>query len=362
MSANHILITGATGVVGSAILKKYICNSNDTIYVVVRGLNPEERIKKVLDFWDIYSEKNFSRITIINSNTEALNFGLSLNEFKSLGESLSLIVHAAANVNLSQEKDLATQSELDSIENILKLMSYNLNCKLEHVSTVGVKGISNISLSEKHVNEQTHFFNSYEYAKFQVEKRLQKSIKEGFKVTIHRPSMVVGETSNGKTINFQVFHFILRLMTGKITFGYFPPILNWKLDTIPCDFVAQVIFLSSQQESTIGQVYHLCSNIDESLSLKEISNLIRKSTPLNNKQIGSFKTVSYFIFIFIFHIIKTLPLPSKTKRRIELFPMFLKYTKQQQIFENHLTIKHFSMLDWPKPKTYLLKSIQYYFR
>lgn len=359
---NNILVTGATGVVGSELLRLLLLNSKNKIILLMRGKKPEERLQSVFSFLELDYNEYKNRIEIINSSIESENFNLTKSTFEVLAKSLGQIYNCAANVNLTQDYRIAKLEADQSFKNLEQLLLINRNIKLDHVSTVGVKGKRKAGLTEDKIDLNHDFFNSYEAVKAYLEVQTYKLMSEGYLITIHRPSMVVGNSVSGKIIHFQIFYFLLRLISGELTFGFIPPILNLKLDTVSSDFVAKLIVQSSLDKNSIGKIIHQCSGPEISLSLGEILEIYNNISVQLNKPRRKPVVLPKIVFYCISHLIKRFPLSSKWKTRIELFPQLLDYASQEQVFLNDTTKRTYQHLKWMHPNDYLPQTMQFYLK
>jgi thioester reductase-like protein len=359
---NKCLLTGATGVVGSAVLKKILLHSDDGVNLLIRGSDSKEKLKLVFKFLNLDFSVYQDRIQIINAAIEDKHYNLEIVDFQNLAESISAVFHCAASVDLMQDQSEAMQQSTAAMENIFELLRINPQIKLEHVSTVGVNGRSGNSLTEARIDTQRLFFNSYELTKARVEELIYAKMDQGFKINIHRPSMVVGEKLTGRIIHFQIFYFLLRLFSGELTFGLLPPILHRKLDTIPSDFVAEVLFNCSRTTSLNQKIIHHCSGPDASLTFEQIQimyNQIKAQFNLPKKKI-TILPVNFFENTAA--LASFLPLGEKWKTRLQLVPQLLSYAQQDQIFQNQSTRELFLSTKWPMPQQYLEQSIVYYLK
>jgi thioester reductase-like protein len=357
---SKFFITGVTGVVGSAVLKKVLLTTESPVIVLIRGDNPTERLMKVLLFLKFETDRYLERIEIINSSVEDKHFKMENNQFIEFSKSIYSIFHCAANVDLTQNYQDALSSALTSIDNILSILEHNPACKLEHVSTVGVKGKSTEGLKEERIGDNSLFFNSYEFSKAEVERKLYSAMDKGFKITIHRPSMVVGSQIDGSIIHFQIFYFLLRVVSGELTKGILPALLHHKLDTIPSDFVADLIFASHTRPELIGQFVHSCSGPELSITLGQLSTLMNLEKSKFEIPTLTLRLVPLFIITILSNLMKSIPLNDKWKKRMKLLPQLLEYAGQEQAFLNHDTRIRFPEKVWPIPVSYLPLSIQYY--
>ncbi len=157
---------------------------------------------------------------------------------------------------MNLELEVARQHALGSAKNIVELA---LACeasgslqKIEYVSTVGVAGRMPGILPESWITQPREFHNTYEQAKAEAEDYLREQIEQhNLPVTVHRPSMVVGDSKTGKIIHFQVFYYLCEFIAGRRTLGILPYFGDAVVDTVPVDYVAQVIKWSSDQ----GKIY-----------------------------------------------------------------------------------------------------------
>lgn len=83
---------------------------------------------------------------------------------------------------------------------------------MEAVSTVGVGGRYYGALPEQWLNTPRNFHNTYEQSKAEAEIILKTEVDQGMPITVHRPSMIVGDSQTGRILNFQIFTICLNLL------------------------------------------------------------------------------------------------------------------------------------------------------
>src|SRR6185503_1340820 len=98
------------------------------------------------------------------------------------------------------------------------------------------------------------FHNTYESSKAEAERLVLAAIDGGLPVTIHRPSMVVGDSRTGKAIRPQVFQFLAGFLAGGQTAGFVPKLTGVQLDTVPSDYVAAAIHWASRTPKATGRI------------------------------------------------------------------------------------------------------------
>ena len=267
-SLKHYFVTGATGVVGSALVPLILENQDTEVSLLLRADSDEQlcnRLNQLFDYWEF--DKNDSklraRITPLRGDVKSRAFGLHAKDYARLADSCTHIVHSAGDVRMNRTIEEARGSAIGSAEKIVALakdcMANGNLAKIEIVSTVGVGGRMT-DVPEQWLSNQRKFHNTYEQAKAEAEDFIRKQMEDyALPLTIHRPSMVVGDTKSGKIIHFQIFYYLCEFLSGKQTQGLLPYLEGVTLDTIPVDYVARAIHFSSLSQSAIGKVIHLCS-------------------------------------------------------------------------------------------------------
>uniref|UniRef100_A0A0K8SMN4 Fatty acyl-CoA reductase n=2 Tax=Lygus hesperus TaxID=30085 RepID=A0A0K8SMN4_LYGHE len=141
-----ILITGATGFMGKALVQKILrsCPEVSTIYVVVRpkkGTSPQDRwsqITKLPLFDKLKSEQPnaLEKVVAIEGESTADQFGISEENQQELIENINIVYHVAASVRFTEELISAIQLNIKSTYSMLELAKRmkNLHCFV-HTST-----------------------------------------------------------------------------------------------------------------------------------------------------------------------------------------------------------------------------------
>lgn len=271
-----VLVTGATGVVGGAFVTELAKRPETEIYLLVRpkdGKDPEARVQALLSRW----EGADARFRGLMGDVSLPRLGLSPADYDFLRDRITHVVHAAASVKLDQSEEQARENCVLPLKSVLELIeaSGRPHAKLEFVSTVGVLGKSRAPLIEEFFREPRSFHNTYEQAKSEAEVLLEREAKRsGLRFTIHRPSMVVGDSVSGEIAHFQVFSFILKLLSGTVTAGILPRLGEFKLDTVASDWVAKAIRASMESEDSIGKCLNLCSGPHAAIGLGELISIL----------------------------------------------------------------------------------------
>jgi len=206
--------------------------------------------------------------------------------------------------------------------------------KFEYVSTVGVAGKRPGALPEIWMDEPREFHNTYEQAKAEAEEIIRSAIvDEGLPVTVHRPSMVIGDSRDGRIIHFQIFYFICEFLSGRKTLGLFPDFGEVQLDVIPVDWVAEAIVAASRDPATAGRIFHLCSGPDRAPRLEALKATVRGAFKSHGMRVPWGIRLPRGGFAALARLAAQLA-PAAQRKALSTLPIYLDYLADRQGFDN----------------------------
>lgn len=366
----NILVTGATGVIGSALIPRLMDEHETVIHLIVRAKSTDhlqQRMASLFEFWD-WNTSDLSlggRLHAYRGDVCRPKLGLNDADHSQLIREVSHVIHSAGTVKLNRTIEQARKSAVGAAERIVAFcrscQSSGRFSKLDYVSTVGVAGCLPGLVPEEPLTQPRTFHNTYEQAKAEAETYLWDEMSNDLPTTIHRPSMVVGDSRTGKVIHFQVFYHLSEFLAGRRTLGVVPDTGDAALDIIPSDYVAQAIQLASNEEDAVGRVFHLCSGPDDMVNLMELGRAAHSACLDHGKRPRKLRCISLPKFQKLFTVAK-LTTTGRTRRLLHTLPAFLAYLAERQQFSNSAT-KSWLMshgIDTPAHRTCLPTMLAYY--
>jgi thioester reductase-like protein len=336
----HIFLTGGTGVIGSALIPQLLGNEDVRLTVLVRAESQahlESRGEKLVQFCGVDGKAFTHRIRFMAGDVCRERFALPVSEYLDLINKITGIIHCAGVVKLNQTLAAARRDAIDPVENVLRLaQSARKLRKIDAVSTIGVAGRLPGVIPEQRLSCERQFHNTYEQAKAEAEELLWRGMEQGMPITIHRPSMVVGDSRNGAIPHFQVFYYLCDFLTGGRTFGLLPAFGDAALDIVTSDYVAKVIGHTAVHETAIGSVLHLCAGVVPDLKLAELAERVRAIYASLGRPCRTPRHVPLSMFRRFVQLSSWLG----TKRMRKLagaLPFFLAYLDEAQEFSIHST-------------------------
>lgn len=257
-----VLITGATGLVGSYLLKVLLQNRYK-VYVLSRskdGKNAKDRVIDILKFWDndIVS-KNSHNLSVLEGDITKKNLGLNKQSIDLLKNEIEEIFHCAAITEFNYPLQEIRKVNVEGTKNILDLA---LECKrfkkVSHISTAYVCGDYKGIFKEEDFDVGQKFNTTYEQSKFEAEKLIQDYRKKGLWIDIFRPPIILGDSKTGKVLSFKrSFYQFLHALNLEI-FNCFPnPNKENYFNIVFVDELCQsIICISSQASIMRNKNYH----------------------------------------------------------------------------------------------------------
>lgn len=260
-----VLLTGATGFLGSHILFQLLNDTDAEITCLVRN---KERLFNVLEHYFGTGHKSYiDRVHYLEGDIELSNFGLSDDVYNELIDDIDSFIHTAANVrHFGMFEDFYKTNVLGTKEAIS--FCKKSNAMLHHVSTMSVSGdgatkqnIVNPRFSESNLYiGQDYQSNVYIHTKYLAEKEVVDALEHGLNACIHRVGNLMWRKSDGKfQMNIKENGFINRLFAFK-KLGIIPDMFaDLQVDITPIDQCAEAIVLLANSAKK-SEIYHVINH------------------------------------------------------------------------------------------------------
>ncbi len=333
-----VLITGASGVVGSALVPHFLDEPETRVVLLLRAESAErlrQRSDSLFEFWKISpGDPRAARVEALRGDVSVPRLGLNEANYRAVAARVTHVVHSAGNVKLNQSLAEARRDNLDALRHVLGLArDCGRFAKLDHVSTVGVAGRARGLVPEAPLTGSRAFHNAYEEAKAEAESLLFDEVRAGLPATVHRPSMVVGDSRTGAVLRFQVFYHLSRFLAGMNTWGVVPDTGGYQLDLIPVDYVARMIHLANGSPETAGRVFHLASGPDLAPRLSDLRDRLRSYFRDKGERLPRLRILGRGWVRALLPLFGWMA-PAKARRAFQGLHLFLDYLDEEQTFAN----------------------------
>ncbi len=261
MSCERLLLTGATGYVGGALLGLLSGSTARQFVLLTRRPEQLERVGRLGQF------------NLVQGDILRPRFGLSDHTYAELAEQITEIIHCAADTRFGISLQAARQVNTEGTQTIL---DFAVRCrrlkKFAHLSTVYVVGRSAGCFSESRIRHQNGFCNAYQQSKYEAEELIWQAMEE-VPAAIFRISSLLGDSFTGTVQQFNHLHRLIRLLPQNVL-PVAPGHPDALIDLVASDWVMAALAFLFESAFAPGRFYHLCAGPENSLKLHEIIDLV----------------------------------------------------------------------------------------
>jgi len=260
----HILLTGATGFLGAALLRALLDETRAQVWCLVRARDERhaaERIRTALTRRGLNAEEHETRIVPLCGDLEAPGLGLPRERFAHLAEILDAIIHNGARVSAVEPYTRLRAANVLGTQEVLRLATLARAIPVHYISTAAAAvamGDGSEPIDEgRRVPAQRVLPMGYVASKWMAESLMWAAGSRGLPVTVYRPSRIGGDTASGNTDTDDVLWQLLRAM---LVLGAVPDLLHGEglvLDLVPVDWVARAVVGLMRRPESLGKAHHL---------------------------------------------------------------------------------------------------------
>ncbi|MGW1915754.1 thioester reductase domain-containing protein [Streptomyces sp. NPDC002076] len=254
----RILLTGATGFLGSHMLLDLLRHSDAHVYCLVRAADEEAAVTRLGEALRSYrlpwSSEVRRRVTVLPGDIRRPRLGLSDELWHTLAHELDSVVGVAAAVDFLRGYQSLRASNVLGALTLAELAATGRPKPLHHISSIAVfneVGITSMGEDDPlaHVDR---LVSGYDQSKWAAEVALRRARDHGLVVTALRPGGIGGHTKTG-AYNPQ------DLSSGLISaFGRFRTVPAFRcLNAAPVDWVSRVAAAAICEPDAWGYDYNL---------------------------------------------------------------------------------------------------------
>jgi thioester reductase-like protein len=272
-------ITGFPGFIADRLLERLA--RNDCRFILLVQPSWLDRARHEIDRIAGLSRCSTEDFRIVIGDITQPHLGLSHDDLQLTQQQTTRIFHLAALYDLAVPCEPAMRVNVSGTRNVIEFArSFPRLRHFHHVSTCYVAGKREGVILETELRHDAGYRNFYEESKYLSELAVE-AMKDQLPVTIHRPSVVCGDSKTGETVKYDgVYYLILYLLRfpwlSAINIGNERVSLN----LVPVDFVVDAMAALAFDENAIGKTVQLADPAP--LTTNELFNTIARSA--NGKQ------------------------------------------------------------------------------
>lgn len=264
-----ILLTGATGFLGSRVLSLLLKNTDAVIHCPVRAesaLDAQRRIQKTFVRYGIDPQPDPARVQAFPADLSLPQFGCDADVYARLCHDIDTIYHCAATVNMVAGYEALRGANITATQNILRLALTGCRKTLHYASTLSVfvgsdQNTGRLLETDKLENVQT-LYGGYAQTKFAAEWMLLNIPDAAVPISHYRFGLITGDTTSGIGAAQDFLAMFARGISG---IGYIPAEYRDRLriDITPIDYAAKAMVQLATHAPC--DIYHIANT--DSLSL-----------------------------------------------------------------------------------------------
>lgn len=187
------------------------------------------------------------------------DLGLTREDQKAARNEATVLFHLAAIYDLAVARERAMLVNVNGTQNVNRFAQTLPNLRHYHyVSTCYVAGRRTGLIREDELQHEAGFRNYYEETKYLAEREVE-ALKRALPVTIHRPSVVCGDSRTGETAKYDGVYYLINYLRMQPSLLSLVNIGNRevRLNVVPIDFVVEAMATLAFDERAAGKTVQL---------------------------------------------------------------------------------------------------------
>src|ERR1041385_3087461 len=291
-----LFITGFPGFIANRLLERLARKDCDFILLVQpalvsHALTELERITEL-------TGRNRGDFQIVEGDIRQPRLALGDVEVELVQRETTRVFHLAAVYDLAVPQDLAMRVNAGGTRNVVELARAFPNLRqFHHVSTCYVAGKREGVILETELKHDAGYRNFYEESKYLAELEVE-SAKPDLPITIHRPSVVCGDSQTGETGKYDgvyyLIYYLLKWPSVLLLINIGNHVVS--LNLVPVDFVVDAMAALAFDERAIGKTLQLAD--PSPLTTNQLFNAIANSIDGHRSHITApAKWVRFFLML-----------------------------------------------------------------
>ncbi len=272
LAEETFFLTGFPGFIASRLLRR-LAKEGGRFLLLVQPAFAERAQQELISVAE-QVDRPLSDFALVPGDITEPDLGMSPADLENARSSSTILFHLAAIYDLAVARDLGLRVNVGGTRNVNNFARSLPGLRHYHyVSTCYVAGKRTGRILEDELRHEAGFRNYYEETKYLAELEVE-ALKAELPVTIHRPSVVCGDSRSGETAKYDGIYYLIRYLLK------WPAVLSAfnignndvALNLVPVDFVVEAMATLAQDPLSIGKTVQLAD--PEPLTTRELFDTI----------------------------------------------------------------------------------------
>jgi nucleoside-diphosphate-sugar epimerase len=275
MSADEtVFLTGFPGFIASRLLRR-LAKEGGRFLLLVQPAFAGRAQKELLSIAE-HAGRSLSDFALLPGDITQPDLGMSPPDLEAARSQSTTLFHLAAIYDLAVARDVGLCVNVDGTHNVNNFAGSLPHLRHYHyVSTCYVAGKRTGRILENELRHEAGFRNYYEETKYLAELEVE-TLKRELPITIHRPSVVCGDSRSGETAKYDgvyyLIHYLLKWPSVLSVFNIGNS--DVALNLVPVDFVVEAMATLAEDPHSVGKTVQLAD--PEPLTTRELFNTIAR--------------------------------------------------------------------------------------
>lgn len=214
---------------------------------------------------------------VLEGDITRADLGLSAADIEVAKSEATVLFHLAAVYDLAVAREVGVRVNVEGTRNVNRFaLGLPALKRYHYVSTCYVAGRRTGLILETELRHEAGFRNFYEETKYLAELEVE-ALKRELPVTIHRPSVVCGDSRTGETAKYDGVYYLinyLRMWPGALSLANIGN-ADVRLNVVPVDFVVEAMVALASDDGSAGQTVQLAD--PDPLTTEELFDIISRN-------------------------------------------------------------------------------------
>jgi phthiocerol/phenolphthiocerol synthesis type-I polyketide synthase E len=253
-----VLLTGATGFLGAFLLHELLARTAGAVWCLVRAEDAErgwERLREAARRFRL-PDPEPRRVRVVPGDLREAEAVCARHCGGELGRRVGHVVHAAARVVFTEPYRVLRTDNVLATAGLLRWMRASRVDDLTFVSSLAACGRSlgaPGTLLERREQPLEPEAGGYGVSKWVCEQLLERAERDGMRVRVFRPGLVLGSTATGAC---NAKDLVWRILASGLAVGAHP-LDHRPLQAAPVDVVARAIVELAAEPGAVGRAFHV---------------------------------------------------------------------------------------------------------